>query len=618
MVRGDEYHMAVCNKSGMIAIYNPNQNLFMSPMVDGPIQYSGNLADAASGGAGAGASVIHMTKFGRSFSIVRIPYCLKLLMQELLVMNVQMRIITEDNIDQLPSMSYSNNVYKVLKDGKGAMGVDDIIERNRLAAGLKPRLAAATASAATSSQAMNMMGMDYDVEETAIGSRVYLPSRSEEEQEDTGMRYLASDIVKGTGKTSQDPDDHPEDFMPGLLVIHSVRIRGLGWRFAVKEERRRDKSFNIADVTSDDLVLESIILDKNGEPTERWNISGREWNGDYPTRYPDGWLSDMLLYPDDTPIPPGDMVRELRKIRKPLNWVLAIISLIERHGRRKMVQRTQAESVMADENIRNIEANERDTARVSDEIERARREGNVADEERLKVQMTRLADERIKLDSVRREIERQDEAADYFPGTPGYTSSTPVGGEEEVAERVRGAVASFNAKMLDKYGDDDQNIPESEGSTPRTPSTPEYSSIFEGGGQRGGRSGTPGKFIPQIPPSIVDSYLTSRYGLSAASASASSSSVNAASASTPLGVMTGGMPTMNIPVVATMPMAGMMPIQQQQPQQTQTQTQQLGGGGGGQQQQQLGGGSGSGQQPVQTTQPNEQGVRTFSITPFKT
>jgi len=70
MVRGDEYHMAVCNKSGMIAIYNQNQNLFMSPMVDGPIQYSGNLEENGSG------SVIQMTKFGRSFSIVRIPYCL--------------------------------------------------------------------------------------------------------------------------------------------------------------------------------------------------------------------------------------------------------------------------------------------------------------------------------------------------------------------------------------------------------------------------------------------------------------------------------------------------------------------------------------------------------------
>jgi hypothetical protein len=282
-----------------------------------------------------------------------------------------------------------------------------------------------------------------------------------------------------------------------------------------------------------------------------------------------------------------------------------------------MAQRTQAESVMADENIRNIEANQRESARVSRESERARRDGNVADEERLKVQMTRLADERIKLDSVRREIEEQDAAAgaagaaDYVPGTPGYTSSSPVGGEEDDAERVRGAVASFNAKMLDKYGDDDQNIPESEGSTPRTPSTPEYSSIFEGGGQRGGRSDTRGKFIPQIPPSIVDSYLTSRYGTSTASSSSSSaSSANAAS----VGVMTGGMPTMNIPIVATMPMAGMMPIQQ-----TQQQTQQVGGGQQQQQtQQQTQQVGGQQQQAGTTTQPNEQGVRTFSITPFKT
>jgi len=592
MVRGDEYYMAVCNKSGMIAIYNPNQNLFMSPMVDGPIQYSGNLADAAAGGAGAGASVVHMTKFGRSFSVVRIPYCLKLLMQELLVMNVQMRIITEDNIDQLPSMSYSNNVYKVLKDGKGAMGVDDIIERNRLAAGLKPRPAA-------TSQNMSLVGAD---EETANGSRVYLPSRSEEEQEDMRPIYLASDIVKGS-KNTQDPDEHPEEIIRDLDVDTRQSIRNLGWRFAVKEEIRKEKSFTLADVTSEDLVLESIILDKNGEPTERWTISGRQWVGDYPTRYPDGWLSEMLIYPDDTPMSSSDMVEELRKIRKPLNWVLSIISLIERRGRRKMSPAVDV--LMAEENIRNIEANTKITARVSSEIERAKREGNVAEEERLKVQMTRLVDERVKLDSMRREIEQQETAAaNYVPQSPGYTSSTPLGGEDDT-ERVRGAVASFNAKMLDKYAEDDQNIPESEGFTPRTPSSPGYSSMFEGEAQRGGRSNAPGKFIPQIPASIVDSYLNSRYGTSSSSLS---SSVNAASAAAPFSGGVAGIPTMNIPVVATMPMAGMMPIQQQQqpqqPQQPQQQQPQQGGAN------QSGGGS-------STNQPNEQGVRTFSITPFK-
>jgi DNA-directed RNA polymerase II subunit RPB2 len=36
MVRGDEYYMAVCNKTGTIAVYNPDKNLFLSPFADGP------------------------------------------------------------------------------------------------------------------------------------------------------------------------------------------------------------------------------------------------------------------------------------------------------------------------------------------------------------------------------------------------------------------------------------------------------------------------------------------------------------------------------------------------------------------------------------------------------
>ena len=597
MVRGDEYHMAVCNKSGMIAIYNPNQNLFMSPMVDGPIQYSGNLADAAAEGAAAGASVVHITKFGRSFSIVRIPYCLKLLMQELLVMNVQMRIITEDNIDQLPSMSYSKNVYKVLKDGKGAMGVDDIIERNRLAAGLKPRQV--VASRATTVGAQDAQDAQDDAqEETAIGSRVYLPSRSEEQEEQQELDARAS-----KPKESQDPDEHPEEIIRDLDVDTRQSIRNLGWRFVLKEGA---KSFKLADTTSEDLVLESIILDKNGEPTERWTISGRQWVGDYPTRYPDGWLSEMLVYPDDTPISPSDMVEEMRKIRKPLNWVLSIISLIERYTRRTMKLPVEGDNVAMAENLRNIDLNAKETERVSREIERAKREGNVAEEERLKVQMTRLSDERVKLDAIRREMERE-ESRSILPMTPEFSSSTPtsVGGEDDAASRVRGAVASFNAKMLDKYGDDYENIPES---SPRTPSSPAYSSMFEGGAQRGGSGNR--KFIPQIPASIVDSYLNSRYGMSASSAAANTVP-NAASAMPLFGGGGMNIPTMNIPVVATMPMAGMMPIQQQQA------TPQLGGGAQQQQpqqtqqsQQQQGANQSGGNN---TNEPNAQGVRTFSI-----
>jgi len=103
MERGDKYFFAVCNKTGMIAIYNPDKNLFISPLADGPIQYTGSLA-------GEDMHVENITKYGRSFSLVSTPYSFKLLVQELQAMNVCLRIITEDNIEQMENLMYSNNV----------------------------------------------------------------------------------------------------------------------------------------------------------------------------------------------------------------------------------------------------------------------------------------------------------------------------------------------------------------------------------------------------------------------------------------------------------------------------------------------------------------------------
>jgi hypothetical protein len=78
-----------------------------------------------------------------------------------------------------------------------------------------------------------------------------------------------------------------------------------------------------------------------------------------------------------------------------------------------------------------------------------------------------------------------------------------------------------------------------------------------------------------------------------------------------------GFPTMNIPVVATMPMAGMMPVQQAQPgqqlpgqhppgQQPPGQSAQVAGTASNTQPQTGGSGTGS-------NEPNAQGVKTFSI-----
>jgi DNA-directed RNA polymerase II subunit RPB2 len=110
MTRGDEYYVAICNKTGSISIYNESKNLFLSPYADGPVEFFTN--------ADGSQNIKNLSRFGRSFSIIRVPYSLKLLIQELQVMNVKMHIITEDNVDQLLSMSYSDNIHKLTKSNE--------------------------------------------------------------------------------------------------------------------------------------------------------------------------------------------------------------------------------------------------------------------------------------------------------------------------------------------------------------------------------------------------------------------------------------------------------------------------------------------------------------------
>jgi hypothetical protein len=107
LIRGDEYYMAVCNKTGAIAIYNEIKNLFLSPFADGPVKFHTNPDGSM--------NVQNISKFGRSFSLLRIPYSFKLLIQELQTMNIQMRIITDENVDQMLSLSYSNNINELLQ-----------------------------------------------------------------------------------------------------------------------------------------------------------------------------------------------------------------------------------------------------------------------------------------------------------------------------------------------------------------------------------------------------------------------------------------------------------------------------------------------------------------------
>ena len=101
--RGDDYYVAVCNTTGTIAAYNSSKNIFYSLFADGPLKFNGTTVE--------NLNIENISKYGRNFSVIRVPYSFKLLLHELQCMNIQMRIITEDNIDQLDSLSFEHTRY---------------------------------------------------------------------------------------------------------------------------------------------------------------------------------------------------------------------------------------------------------------------------------------------------------------------------------------------------------------------------------------------------------------------------------------------------------------------------------------------------------------------------
>ena len=123
MERADAYQIAVCNKTGMLAIYNPNKNVLFSPMADGPVKYTGSINDTLTEGQ------LHpISKFGRDFSIVAIPYSFKLFMQELFAMNIRMSLITEDNISQIENMGFSTTIDPKLIIEETRKKIDNVVK----------------------------------------------------------------------------------------------------------------------------------------------------------------------------------------------------------------------------------------------------------------------------------------------------------------------------------------------------------------------------------------------------------------------------------------------------------------------------------------------------------
>lgn len=207
MERGDKYYLAICNHTGIISICNPSKKIFVSPMLDGPLKFSGSLENED-------LRLEHVTEFGRNFSIVCIPYSFKLFIQELQAMNIQLRVITEDNIDQIESMSYSDNIAKVT--GKKIKTAVDLMTNIRELLNKKIEDRLKTPEESVESPPYNPVSPPYDP-----SSPNNYPGDGESNASSESYHPITPDSYESNKIPQTPPDTPPEDFSDNEKIYPS-------------------------------------------------------------------------------------------------------------------------------------------------------------------------------------------------------------------------------------------------------------------------------------------------------------------------------------------------------------------------------------------------------------
>ena len=344
LIRGDEYFMAICNHSGMIAVYNETNNLFLSPYIDGPLKFVNQIPPFKAG------EIEDISKFGRSFSILRVPYAFKLLIQELGTMNIALRIITDENIDQLTSLSYSDNARKLSfidkkQDDKNMFKLINQNNRSKAIPSKKPSVLNKTPESEVQSpkfepalpnqvpspifttevvlENFDEVHLVGDPLKNRIWTILYIEEEGDEnvylistdESPDNipsidGFKLDSNDSTSIVGKTNKmnlfKIDDSP-DFQ--TWVKEKEELKGkkpidFGWRY----------------ISGMDDYYDSIINDVQGKPTEKWFLEDNQYKT--PDKFPLGWNQNQL---DELKIDTRAMIGQLDLLKdKPNNWFLSI------------------------------------------------------------------------------------------------------------------------------------------------------------------------------------------------------------------------------------------------------------------------------------------------------
>ena len=287
MDRGDQYYLAICNTTGMIAIYNETQNLFISPMADGPIKYADDLHELKS------AHVVNVTRHGRSFSVVRVPYALKLLIQELQTMNVQMRVITDANIDQIATLGFSKNIQSLMMDTSADLAT--VVSDTARALGTK----------LTPSDVAHLRG-DNGGRDGRGANRGDAPGDMPDDDmdiesmdEDSNLDMFATPGANPKKRRRKGPTT--ADYASMTVSEIERAVAEYGWLFS-----------GVNPV--DGEVYVSIVTDTGGKPTEYWRL--KEHNHRYPSRFPMGW--NDIKWPSSVPIENADKIAALKRFPAPV------------------------------------------------------------------------------------------------------------------------------------------------------------------------------------------------------------------------------------------------------------------------------------------------------------
>ena len=307
MKRGDQYYLAICNTTGMIAVYNESQDLFMSPMADGPVKYAGNMTELKS------AQVVNITRHGRSFSVVHIPYSLKLLIQELQVLNVQMRIITDANIDSIQSMAESHNIEKLLNQPGADLSTVALETARNLGLGADK---VSSGMVAHLKYDMNDTGDASDAGETNDYENAGNAGEDDDDDDDAYATIATSPNMPPTltkshkrkkgekGEKGEKGDDFPDTL--GLAGAEGLRVvEEHGWMLLPELGDRYGETFA------------SIVTNESGKPTEYWHTN--DHHGRYPDRYPNGWTpaGPKNKWGSTRPIETADKVAALKLFPEP-------------------------------------------------------------------------------------------------------------------------------------------------------------------------------------------------------------------------------------------------------------------------------------------------------------